>query len=72
MKSLQNQTRRLQEQREWMQAYEELKAWEEIVIDSDDKEELMKQITVSSASEPRPRRRGALVEQDAQDSVFES
>ena len=45
MKSLLNQPRRLQEQEEWMQAYEQLKAWEEIVISSDDEEELARQIT---------------------------
>ena len=33
-----------------MRAYEQLKAWEEIVISSDAKEELTRQITVSSAS----------------------
>ena len=60
MKSLQNQTRRLQEQREWMQAYEELKACEEIVIGSDDEEELMKQITVSSASGPSTSKTGGI------------
>ena len=50
VKSLLNQTRRLQQQREWMPAYAQLKAWEEIVIRSDDEEELLRQITVSSAS----------------------
>ena len=40
VKSLPNQPRRLQEQGEWMRAYEQLKAWEEIVISSDDEEEL--------------------------------
>ena len=49
VKSLPSQPSRLQEQREWMQSYEQLKAWEEIVISSDDEEELTKQITVSSA-----------------------
>ena len=32
VKSLPNQVKRLQEQREWMRSYEQLKAWEEIVI----------------------------------------
>ena len=36
VKSLPNQAKRLQEQREWMGSYEQLKAWEEIVISSDD------------------------------------
>ena len=50
VKGLLNQTKRLKEQSEWMRAYEQLKAWEEIVISSDDEEELSRQITVSSAS----------------------
>ena len=49
-KGLPNQAKRLQEQKEWMRAYEQLKAWEEIVISSDDEEELARQITVSSVS----------------------
>ena len=52
MKGLPNQAKRLQEQREWMRSYEQLKAWEEIVISSDDEEELLRQITLSSASGP--------------------
>ena len=50
VKSLPNQAKRLQEQREWMRSYEQLKAWEEIVISSDDEEALLKQITVSNIS----------------------
>ena len=50
VKGLPNQTKRLQEQREWMRSYEQLKAWEEIVISSDDEEALLRQITVSNAS----------------------
>ena len=50
VKSLPNQSKRLQEQREWMRSYEQLKAWEEIVISSDDEEALLKQITVSNIS----------------------
>ena len=50
VKSLPNQTKRLQEQRELMRSYEQLKAWEEIVIHSDDEEALLKQITVSNTS----------------------
>ena len=41
VKSLPNQVKRLQEQREWMRSYEQLKAWEEIVISSDDEEALL-------------------------------
>ena len=52
MKSFPNQTKRLQEQRECMRSYEQLKAWEEIVISSDDEEALLKQIAVSSTSGP--------------------
>ena len=36
VRSLPNQAKRLQEQREWIRSYEQLKAWEEIVISSDD------------------------------------
>ena len=35
-----------------MRSYEHLKAWEEIVISSDDEEALLKQIAVSDASGP--------------------
>ena len=52
MKGLPNQAARLQEQREWMRSYEQLKAWEEIVISSDDDEALLRQITVSNSSGP--------------------
>ena len=45
-----NQAKRLQEQREWMRSYEQVKAWEEIVISSDDEAALLKQITVSNTS----------------------
>ena len=50
VKNLPNQAKRLQEQRVWMRSYEKLKAWEEIVISSDDEEALLKQITVSNIS----------------------
>ena len=50
LKSLPNQAKRLQEQREWMRSYEQLKAWEEIVISSDDEEALLKQFAVSNTS----------------------
>ena len=52
MKGLPNQAARLQEQREWMRSYDQLKAWEEIVISSDDEEALLRQITVSNSSGP--------------------
>ena len=52
VKSLLNKTKRLQDQREWMQSFEQLKAWEEIVISSDDEEALLRQITVSNSSGP--------------------
>ena len=52
VKGLSNQAKRLQEQREWMRSYEQLKAWEEIVISSDDDEALLGQIAVSSVSGP--------------------
>ena len=52
VKGLPNQAKILQKQKEWMRAYEQLKAWEEIVISSDDEEELVRQITVSSVLGP--------------------
>ena len=58
VKKLPNHGRRLQEQRDWMRAYEQLKTWEEIVISSDYKEELKRQITVSSASRPSTSKAG--------------
>ena len=58
MKNPKNQAKRLQEQREWMRAYEQLKAWEKIMISSDDEEELSSQITVSSASGPSTSKTG--------------
>ena len=50
VKSLPNQANRLQEQRQWTRSYEQLEAWEEIVINSDDEEALLKQIAVSNTS----------------------
>ena len=47
VKRLPNKVKRLQEQREWMRSYEQLKTWEEIVISSDDEEALLEQIAVS-------------------------
>ena len=52
VKGLPNQAKRLQEQREWMRSIEQLKAWKEIVISSDDEEALLRQITVSNSSGP--------------------
>ena len=48
VEGLSNQAMRLQEQKEWMQSFEQLKAWEEIVISSDDEEALLRQITLSN------------------------
>ena len=53
VKSFPNQAKRLQEQRERMRSYEQLKSWEEIVISSDDEEALLKQIAVSNMYGPR-------------------
>ena len=50
LESLPNQAKRLQEPREWMQSYEQLKAWEKILISSDDEEALLKQFAVSNTS----------------------
>ena len=50
VRSLPNQAMRLQEQREGMRSYEKMKAWEEIVISSDDEEALLKKIAVSNTS----------------------
>ena len=52
VKGLPNQAKRLQEQREWMRSFEQLKAWEDNVISSDDEEALLRQITVSNSSGP--------------------
>ena len=52
VKGLPNQAKRLREQREWMRSFEQLKAWEEIVISSDDEEALLTRITVSNSSGP--------------------
>ena len=50
VKGLPNQAKRLQEQREGMRSFEQLKAWEEIVISSDDEEALLRQFAVPSTS----------------------
>ena len=52
VKKLASHPRRLQEQREWMRAYEQLKAWEEIVISPNDEEEFTRQIMMASTSGP--------------------
>ena len=52
MKALPNQAMRMQEQKEWMRSFEQLRAWEQIVISSDDEEALLRQITVSNSSSP--------------------
>ena len=52
VRGLPNQAKRLQEQREWMRSFEQLKAGEDIVISSDDEEALLRQITVSNSSGP--------------------
>ena len=51
-KGLPNQAARLQEQKEWMRSFEQLRAWEEIVISSVVEEALLRQITVSNSSGP--------------------
>ena len=50
VKGLPIQPKKLQEQRKWMRSYEQLKAWEDIVISSDDEEALLRQFTVTNAS----------------------
>ena len=50
VKGLPSQAKRLQEQREWMRSFEQLKAWEENVISSDDEEALLKLFAVSNTS----------------------
>ena len=52
VKGLPNQAMRLQEQKEWMRYFEQLKAWEEIVMSSDDEEALLGQIILSNSSGP--------------------
>ena len=49
MKKLPNHLTRLQHQNEWMRNCEHLKAWEELVISSNDGKELSKQILMPSA-----------------------
>ena len=72
VKSLPNQAERLPEQREWMRSYEQLKAWEEIVISSDDEEALLKQIAVSNMSGPSTSRQKTRDEQVAHWEILES
>ena len=70
-KGLPNQAARLQEQRDWMRSYEQLRAWE-IVISSDDEEALLRQITVSYHQVLALRRLGIRIEQGAQCGFLES
>ena len=58
VKGLPNQAKKLQEQKEWMRSYKQLKAWEGIVISSDDEEELARQITMSRVSGPSTSKTG--------------
>ena len=51
-KGLPDKAASLQEQNEWMQSFEQLRAWEEIVIGSDDEETLLRQIMMSYSSGP--------------------
>ena len=53
VKGLSNQAKRPQELKKWMRAYEQLNAWEEIVICSDDEEEMARQNTMSSVFRTR-------------------
>ena len=71
VKSLLNQVKRLQEQREWMGSYEQLKAWEEIVISSDDEEALLKQFACQIRLNLVPRRQRTRDEQVAQREFLE-
>ena len=59
MEGLPNQAMRLQEQKEWMQSFEQLRAWYEIVISSDDEEALLGQSTVSNSSGPSTSKAGS-------------
>ena len=73
VKGLPNQAKRLQEQREWMRSFEQLKAWEEIVIRSYDEEELVRQVTICRVcQDPVPRRQGARTKEGVQGLVLES
>ena len=70
MSKLPNHPRRLQEQKEWMQLFKQPKAWEEIVISSDDEEELTRRITKSSASGPSTSKTGGRIKLDTLDLFF--
>ena len=59
VKGLPNQAKMLQEQREWMRSIEQLNAWVEIVISSDDEEALLRQITLSNSSGPSTSKAGS-------------
>ena len=66
VKGSSNQAKRLQEQWEWMRSFEQLKAWEEILISSDNEEALLKQITCQTHQGLAPQRLGIRNEQGAQ------
>ena len=75
VKGLPNQAKRLQAQRDWMRAYKQLKAWEEIIIVSHEEEEQVRQITMSSMSGPstsKPRGPNWKAEEGVQGLVLES
>ena len=72
MKALPNHAKRLQEQKKWMRSYEQLKAWEETVISSDDEEELASQITRSNVSGPSTSKTRNTTEEGVQGLVLES
>ena len=71
-KGLLNQAKRLQEQRQWKRACEQLKAWEEIVISSDDKKNWQGRLRCRVCQDQVPRRQGARIEDDVQKLVLES
>ena len=58
MKVLPDQAKRLQEQREWMRAYEQLRAWEENLISSDDKKNYRGKLRCQVHPDRVPLRRG--------------
>ena len=66
VKGLPNQAKRLQEQREWLQSYEQLKAWEEIVISSEMRKSWSGRLQCRMHQGPAPQGLGARSEQDAQ------
>ena len=65
VKGLTSKAKRLQEQREWMQAYEQLKAWEDI-------KKRRGQLRFRVHQDSVPRIRGARTEQGVQRFVLDS